>query len=86
MKTWFVYILQCADGSLYTGISTDVGRRTREHNGAGRLGARYTRGRRPVQVVYQEATLGRADAVRRESQIKRLSRADKLALIVASHG
>ena len=78
---WFVYILRCADRSLYTGITTDVARRLQEHNGNGRLAARYTRSRRPVQLVYQEAAPSRADAARREAQIKRLQRTDKEALI-----
>ncbi len=81
MKPWFVYILCCADGTLYTGISTDVSRRTEEHNSDHGLGARYTRARRPVRLVYQEAVANRAAATRREAAIKKLSRAAKLTLI-----
>ncbi len=77
---WWVYMLRCADGSLYTGITTDAARRVAEHNGDGDSGARYTRGRRPVQLVYLEAAPTRADAARREAAIKRLNRARKLAL------
>jgi len=77
---WCVYMLRCADGSLYTGITTDVARRVAEHNGEGTLGARYTRSRRPVQLVYLEAAPNRAEAARREAAIKRLDRARKLAL------
>lgn len=77
---WWVYMLRCADGSLYTGITTDVGRRVAEHNGDGGLGARYTRSRRPVQLVYVEAAASRAAAARREAAIKRLDRPRKLAL------
>ncbi|MHB0981839.1 MAG: GIY-YIG nuclease family protein [Thiobacillus sp.] len=77
---WCVYMLRCADGSLYTGITTDIVRRVAEHNGDGPLGARYTRTRRPVQLVHAEAAASRAEATRREAAIKRLDRARKLAL------
>jgi putative endonuclease len=80
---WCVYVLRCADGSLYTGITTDVARRVAEHNGAGALGARYTRSRRPVALVYVEPADSRAQAARRETAIKRLDRARKLALCVS---
>ena len=81
---WWVYILRCADGSLYTGITTDVARRVAEHNGEGGLGARYTRSRRPVQLVYAEAAANRAEAARREAAIKRLDRPRKLALCASA--
>lgn len=77
---WCVYMLRCADGTLYTGITTDIARRVAEHNGEGGPGARYTRGRRPVQLVYVEAAADRAEAARREAAIKRLDRVRKLAL------
>ncbi|MES2368049.1 GIY-YIG nuclease family protein [Thiobacillus thioparus] len=77
---WCVYMLRCADGTLYTGITTDIARRVAEHNGEGGLGARYTRSRRPVQLVYVEAATDRAEAARREAAIKRLDRVHKLAL------
>jgi putative endonuclease len=77
---WCVYMLRCADGSLYTGITTDVVRRVAEHNGDGPQGARYTRTRRPVQLVHVEAAACRAEATRREAAIKQLDRARKLAL------
>ncbi len=73
-------MLRCADGTLYTGITTDIARRVAEHNGEGGLGARYTRSRRPVQLVYVEAATDRAEAARREAAIKRLDRVHKLAL------
>lgn len=76
--SWFVYMLRCADGSLYTGVSTDIERRLAEHN-SGR-GAKYTRGRSPVSLVYQEHCHDRGEALRREAAIRRLSRSDKLAL------
>ncbi len=74
-----VYILQCADGTLYTGWTTDLERRLQAHN-SGR-GARYTRGRRPVRLAYREEQSDRSAAQRREAAIRRLSRADKLKLI-----
>lgn len=77
---WFVYMLRCADSSLYTGITTDISRRLAEHNGEGEQGARYTRSRRPVVVAYSEAADSRATASRREAAIKRLTRAQKLKL------
>lgn len=80
MSSWFVYILRCADTSLYTGITTNLERRTREHN-EGRAGAKYTKVRRPVELVYSEAAANRSDASRREAEIKRMSRADKLLLV-----
>ncbi len=81
MAGWHVYMLRCADGSLYTGIATDVERRVAEHNGDDRLGARYTRARRPVRLVYREACPDRSSAARREAAIKRLPKAAKEALV-----
>ena len=78
---WCVYMLRCADGSLYTGITTDIVRRVAEHNEGGAIGARYTRSRRPVQLVHVEPAATRAEASRREAAIKRLGRARKLALV-----
>jgi len=78
---WFVYMVRCADGSLYTGVATDPIRRVAEHNGDDLRGAKYTRGRRPVTLVYQEAVADRAAAGRREHAIKRLSRTAKEALL-----
>ena len=85
---WQVYIVRCADGSLYTGIARDVVRRMAEHNGdkGGRAGANYTRARRPVTLVYREDADDRAAASRREYAIKQLDRAAKLALIADSGG
>ena len=76
---WSVYLLRCADGTLYAGSTTDVEARAHAHN-AGR-GARYTSGRRPVEVVYQEACGSRSAALRREHALKRLTRSGKVALI-----
>lgn len=80
MNRWFVYILRCADGSFYTGITTDVARRLAEHNGNDRLGARYTRSRRPVRLAHVEAVASRAEAAKREAAIRGLRRASKAAL------
>jgi putative endonuclease len=80
---WYVYVVRCADRSLYTGIATDVERRVVEHNSHDRLAARYTRGRRPVQLVYAEAWATRAEAAQRENAIKRLPRQEKERLIAA---
>ncbi len=74
-----VYILQCADGTLYTGWTTDLERRLRAHNSG--QGARYTRGRRPVSVAYREEQPTRSTAQKREAAIRRLSRAGKIKLI-----
>ncbi len=74
-----VYVLQCADGTLYTGWTTDLERRLRAHNDG--QGARYTRGRRPVRLAYQEEQPTRSAAQKREAAIRRLSRASKLKLI-----
>ena len=76
---WCVYILRCADGSLYTGITNDLPRRLAAHRAG--TGARYTRARLPVRVVYREIRRNRSEASKREASIKRLSRADKLALV-----
>ncbi|TCI01456.1 GIY-YIG nuclease family protein [Corallincola luteus] len=79
--TWFVYLLRCADDSLYTGITTDLQRRVHEHNHCNKKGARYTRPRRPVSLVYQETQVDRAAASQREVQLKKLTRKQKLALL-----
>ncbi len=77
---WWVYLLQCADGSLYTGVSRDLERRLRQHNGELCGGPKYTRGRRPVCLLWSESATDRAAAQRREAEIKRLPRRDKLTL------
>jgi len=81
---WQVYIVRCADDSLYTGIARNLERRIAEHNADGGPGASYTRSRRPVKLVYREDAADRSAASRREYQIKQLSRAEKLALIAGS--
>ncbi len=80
---YHLYILRCADGTLYTGITTNLQRRVTEHN-ASTLGAKYTRGRRPVALVYQRRFRTRSNAAREEARIKRLSRAEKNVLVQSS--
>jgi putative endonuclease len=80
---WGVYMVRCADDSLYTGIAKDVQKRLEQHNNDNVAGAKYTRARRPVVLVYQERCESRSEASIREHQIKRLSRAQKLILINA---
>ena len=79
---WFVYVLRCRDGTLYTGATTDVARRLAQHN-AGR-GAAYTRARRPVELAHAEPASDRGAALRRECEIKALPREGKLALLGAA--
>ena len=76
---WYLYILQCGDGSLYTGITTDVEKRLEVHRSG--KGAKYTRGRSPLELKYREACGTPSDALKRELEIKHLSREEKLALI-----
>lgn len=76
---WWVYILHCGDGTLYTGSTDDVERRLEAHR-AGR-GAKYTRGRGPLELVYSESCSDRSAALRRECAVKRLTRQEKLRLI-----
>jgi predicted GIY-YIG superfamily endonuclease len=78
-ETWFVYLLQCAEGSPSAGVAKDVGRRCRQHNAG--TASRYTRSRLPVVAVYQEAHAGRSPATRREAAIKARSRRQKEAPI-----
>ncbi|MEI7451885.1 MAG: GIY-YIG nuclease family protein [Candidatus Falkowbacteria bacterium] len=77
---YHLYILQCADKSLYTGITVDLVRRVREHNSS-KLGAKYTKMRRPVQLVYSEEFADRSAASKAEYEMKQLTREQKLKLI-----
>lgn len=79
--SYSLYIVECADGTYYTGIATDVQRRILEHNGAKPKGARYTSARRPVALVYEAAFATRSEALKEEARIKRLTREQKQALI-----
>jgi len=76
---WLVYIILCSDATLYTGITTDLERRFAQH--ASGLGAKYFRGRRPLEIVYRESGHTRSSAGRRELEIKGLERAEKCILI-----
>ena len=76
---WFVYIVRCSDGTLYTGVTTDADKRVAEHNRS--QGARYTRSRQPVELVYLEPAADRGAALRRESEIKRMRSAAKRRMI-----
>ena len=77
-KTWKLYMLRCGDGTLYTGISTDVERRLEEHRSG--KGAKYTRSRGPLELVYWEECGDKSTALKRECEIKALPRAEKLKL------
>ena len=79
MKTWSVYILRCGDGTFYTGITNDIGKRIESHSSG--HGSKYTRSRLPVELVYQEQANNRSEATRRELEIKGLSRKDKMKII-----
>lgn len=77
-QKWYVYILRCADDTLYTGITNDIERRLKAHNAG--TASKYTRSRRPVAIVYQEEVGSKGDALRRELQIKAMSRQQKIDL------
>lgn len=82
---WYVYMLRCSDGTLYTGVTTDLKRRVAEHNGltktANAKSAKYTKARRPVELVYHEVVAGRGEAQSREAALRCLSRLRKEELI-----
>jgi len=77
---WFVYMVRCSDGTLYTGITNDLEKRIRAHN-SGKDGARYTRSRRPVKLVYSEEVESKSAASRLEYKIKKLPRLKKVQLV-----
>ena len=81
---WYLYILQCGDGSLYTGITTDISRRLDAHRRG--KGAKYTRGRGPLELVYQEQCGSHTDALKRELEVKAMTRAQKEQLIQTGTG
>ena len=85
-KHFFVYLLRCSDGSLYCGWTTDIKRRLAAHNSdkPSKGGAKYTRARRPVELVYFEELDNKSSAMKREYEIKQLSRAEKLRLIMTA--
>lgn len=78
-EDYYVYMVRCSDGSLYTGSTNNLPARIEKHNRG--EGARYTRGRRPVTLVYSESAASKSDALKREIQIKKMTRVDKLSLI-----
>lgn len=80
MFMWYVYVLECADKTLYTGVTTDLKRRLTEHNSS-KLGAKYTRTRRPVRLVYSCRRKGKSRAQAEEARIKNMTRGEKLQLI-----
>lgn len=80
MSDWFVYMMRCADNTLYTGITTDVERRLKEHNGENSV-TRYTRARQPVELAYQENAASRSEALKREAQLKKLKKDEKEVLL-----
>ena len=82
-KCWYIYILECNDGSFYTGIATNLERRVTEHNSSATVSAKYTRYRRPVKLIYKEVARSRSVALTREREIKKLSRANKQILIAS---
>lgn len=77
---YFLYILQCSDGTLYTGITVNLVRRVREHNSSN-LGAKYTRSKRPVRLVFSKKFADRSNASKEEARIKNLPRKEKLSMI-----
>lgn len=79
LLNWCVYMIECADGTLYTGVTTDIARRFREHS-QGRRGARYLRGRQPLGVVYLERGHDHGSALRREAEIKGFRKKDKAVI------
>ena len=78
-STWYLYILRCGDGRLYTGITTDVEKRLEVHRSG--KGAKYTRGRGPLALVYRERCGSHSDALKRERQITAMSREEKLRMV-----
>ena len=77
---YYVYILECEDGSLYTGISTDPNRRFEEHK-SGKLGAKYTKAHKPIKIIYTEHCKNRSEASKREYEIKQMTKAQKIELV-----
>lgn len=78
---WYLYLVRCANGHLYTGVTTDVARRFSEHQSGGIKSAKYLRGKGPLTLMYQELVGSHGDALRREIAVKKLSRSQKLALL-----
>ncbi len=81
---WYVYIIRCTDNSLYTGVTTDVDRRFKEHT-EGKVGAKYTRANKPEKLVYAKEFAGRSEAQIEEARIKKLSKVEKEKLVANTH-
>ena len=80
-KSWFIYVVSCFDNSLYCGITTDLTRRLKQHNGELKGGSKYTRSRRPVVLLWSDSCKSRSDASKREIKFKKLKRKEKLLFI-----
>ena len=80
-KIWTIYILECGDKTLYCGITNNIENRLKQHNGEIKGGAKYTRSRQPLELVYQESAISRSEALKREIVIKKMTRKAKTALI-----
>jgi putative endonuclease len=78
-KNWLVYIAKCKDGTFYTGCTNDLGKRLKKHNN--NVGAKYTKGRTPIKLIYTEMNLNKSQALQKEHEIKQLSRQEKIKLI-----
>ena len=81
MSDWYLYVVRCRDGTLYTGISTDVDRRLAEHSGGGDAGSKYLKGRAPLKLLFQRRLGSRSLALKVENSVKKLSKAKKEKLI-----
>ncbi len=84
MPDWYLYLIRCRDGALYTGISTDVNRRFTQHQAAGSAGSRYLKGRGPLTLVFQKNLVSKSLALKMERRVKSMSKAKKEQLISAS--
>ncbi|MDA0988491.1 MAG: GIY-YIG nuclease family protein [Chloroflexi bacterium] len=84
MSDWYLYLIRCRDGTLYTGISTDVDRRFAQHQGTWNAGSKYLKGRGPLRLVFQEKLGSRSLALKVERRVKRMSKAGKEKLIEGS--
>ena len=80
-KIWTIYILECGDKTLYCGITNNIENRLKQHNGEIKGGAKYTRSRQPLELVYQESAISRSEALKREIVIKKMTRKTKTVLI-----
>ncbi len=83
MQNWSVYIVRCNDNTLYTGVAMNVERRIEEHNQNNSLGAKYTRTRRPVRLVYTEVMTTRSTACKREYELKQMTKLEKESLVAS---